>query len=418
MPTVNKPAGDGCRLKCARRRHALNNLLERIRAWNERRNGLPRKGWLILLTLLFTWIFILIVPLCWPFLLALLFSMILTPLVRLCERHMKRVKLPRWLITLVGVLLLFGILGVGFFFLFQRMFRELISLSHSIPELVGWISSTAIPYLHGLYEQYSGMLPVTAIAALNKSLTSIGDTAMKTAGSLSAALTNGAMNAATSIPGILLSIVLTIMGTFYFTLDRERITRFIRRTFPDDMQKHGTLVKNNLFHSLFGQIKSQLTVSLIITTFLVLSFVIYGVRYGLLLGFIIGIADALPVIGAGLFLIPWAVVSLLLGNYTMGIFLLAVYIGTVLIRQICEPRIVGANLGLYPLATMMAMFAGFQLIGVLGLIAGPILLNLLKVVLEADDIARGEKMQSNPPRTDKRGIRLLHTRPKKDTDLP
>jgi sporulation integral membrane protein YtvI len=396
----------------------LNNILERLQVWNERRNGLPRKGWLILLTLIFTWIFVLIFPLCWPFLLALLFSMLLAPLVRLCESHTKRIKLPRWLITLVGVILLFGILGVGFFFLFQRMFRELVSLSHSIPELVGWISSTAIPYLQGIYQQYSDMLPVTAIEALNKGLISVGDTAMKTAGSLSAALTSGAMNAATSIPGTLLSIVLTIMGTFYFTLDRERISGFVRRTFPDDMQKHGTLVKNNLFRSLFGQIKSQLTVSLIITTFLVLAFVIYGVRYGLLLGFIIGIADALPVIGAGLFLIPWAAVSLLVGNYAMGIFLFAVYIGTMLIRQISEPRIVGANLGLYPLATMMAMFAGFQLIGVLGLIAGPIMLNLLKVVLEADDIARGEKKQLIPPRTDKRGIRLLHTRSKKDTNTP
>jgi sporulation integral membrane protein YtvI len=391
--------------------------LERLSGWNERRNGLPRKGWLILLTLLFTWIFILIVPLCWPFLLALLFSMMLSPLVRLCEGRSKRVKVPRWLLTLVGVLLLFGILGVGFSFLFRRLFHELILLTHSIPELVAWISSTAIPYLRGLYEQYSGMLPITAIDAFNKGLSSIGDSAMKTAGSISAALTSGAMNAATSIPGILLSIVLTIMGTFYFTLDRERITNFVRRTFPADMQKHGTLVKNNLFHSLFGQIKSQLTVSLIITTFLVLAFVIYGVRYGLLLGIMIGIADALPVIGAGLFLIPWAVVSLVLGNYAMGIFLCAVYIGTMLIRQISEPRIVGANLGLYPLATMMAMFAGFQLIGVLGLIAGPILLNLLKVVLEADIIARGEKQQQIPPHGDKRGIRLLHTRAKKDTDM-
>ena len=93
--------------------------------------------------------------------------------------------------------------------------------------------------------------------------------------------------------------------------------------------------------------------------------------------------DALPVLGAGLFLIPWCLFTAVLGNYTTAAFLAAVYVGTILIRQISEPRIVGANLGLYPLATMVAMFAGFQLMGFLGLLAGPILLNLLKVVLEA-----------------------------------
>ena len=88
-------------------------------------------------------------------------------------------------------------------------------------------------------------------------------------------------------------------------------------------------------------------------------------------------------------------------------FLMAVYVGTVLIRQIFEPRIVGANLGLYPLATMIAMFAGLQLFGVLGLLGGPILLNLLKVVLEADGIAHGTP--SSP--AEHRGKRIFHPQP-------
>ena len=227
------------------------------------------------------------------------------------------------------------------------------------------------------------------MSMVNNGLASIGDSAVKLAGTLSGALTSGAVNAAAAIPGLLLSVVLTVMGTYYMTADRERILAFFRRTFPVNMQKHSLLLKRNLFRSLFGQVKSQLTVSMIIISFLVLSFVIYGVKYGLLIGFLIGVADALPVIGAGLFLIPWSILELILGNYPTGIFLALVYVGTIVIRQISEPRIVGANLGLYPLATMIAMFAGYQLMGFLGLLAGPILLNLIKVVLEADDVANG-----------------------------
>lgn len=374
----------------------MTTLIERMKNWNEHANGLPRKGLLIAFTLLLTWLFILIVPLCWPFILALLFSMMLLPLIRLCQTKLARLHIPRWLVTLIGMLLLFGVLGVGFVFLFNRLFHEFIALVRSAPEFVDWISNTVFPYVRDLYQQYSNVLPASTIDIINKALSSLSDAALGAAGNVSAALTSGAVNAATSIPGVLLSVVLTIMGTFYFTADRERITTFLKRTFPQNMQKHGLLVKNNLFKSLFGQIKSQLTVSLIIMTFLTLAFVIYGIQYGLLMGVLIGLADALPVIGAGLFLLPWGAFELILGHIPTGIFLLGTYIGTVVIRQIFEPRIVGANLGLYPLATMMAMFAGFQLVGVLGLIIGPVLLNLLKVVLEADEISRG--VMNEPPK--------------------
>ena len=69
----------------------------------------------------------------------------------------------------------------------------------------------------------------------------------------------------------------------------------------------------------------------------------------------------------------------------LGALAACLYVGTVVIRQVLEPRIVGHNLGLYPLATMAAMYAGYRLLGFLGLLAGPVLLNVIVVVLEADD---------------------------------
>ena len=311
----------------------MTNLMERLKAWNLQMNGLPRKAWLIVLTLLFSALFILLVPLCWPFLLALLFSMMLMPLIRLCEKRLKRVKPPRWLITLIGMLVLFGVLGAGLGFLFNRLFRELVSLTHSIPNLVRSVTVTAIPYLKSLYDQYAGIASAPVMDAINQGLSSLGDSAIKAAGSLSAILTSGAVNAAASIPGILLSVVLTVMGTFYITADQERIMTFLKRTFPVNMQKRSQLLKTNLFHALFGQVKSQLTVSLMITSFLILAFTIYGIRYGLLMGFVIGLADALPVIGAGLFFGAWGVLELLLGHYGTGVFLMAGFVGAGLGRQ-------------------------------------------------------------------------------------
>jgi sporulation integral membrane protein YtvI len=366
----------------------LNQLLDKLNKWNRQMNGLPRIAYLVAITLFGTWLFLIITPYCWPFILAFLLSRLLAPPVRFCMNHMKRVKIPRGLLTLLGMILLFGILGTAFFMLANRMVRELIQLLQNTPTFVNWLSNTALPYIRGLYQSYSNILPASAMIYIDDALSKISSSAIDFAGSLSASITGGAVRTAASLPTILLSIVLTIMGTYYMTADKERISAFFSRVIPENIRRQSTLLRKSLVHSLFGQIKSQLLVSLIITAFLMLAFVLFRVRYGLVLGFFIGLADALPVIGAGLFLIPWALFEVIMGRYVMAIFLAAAYICVIIIRQIAEPRIVGHNLGLYPLATMIAMYVGFRLLGFLGLIAGPILLNLLRVVLEADAAAR------------------------------
>ena len=168
-----------------------------------------------------------------------------------------------------------------------------------------------------------------------------------------------------SLPNALLGVVLTVMGTYYFSADRERIRGFFRRTLPVSWRQRYGFVRKNLLTALFGQVKSQLTVSLIVTAALTLAFVIYGIPYGLAAGVLIGVADALPVIGAGLFLIPWSLLSFIGGSTGMGVFMACAYVGVIVIRQIAEPRIVGRQLGLYPLLTMMAMYAGYRLTGFL-----------------------------------------------------
>ena len=130
--------------------------------------------------------------------------------------------------------------------------------------------------------------------------------------------------------------------------------------------------------------KSQLLVSVLITLVVMAGLLIQQKPYALLIGLMIGVADALPIVGAGLFLIPWSIIGFVMGDAATGAGMAVLYLATIVVRQIAEPRIVGKNLGLYPLATMMSMYAGFQLIGFWGMLGGPILLNVCRVVLEAD----------------------------------
>lgn len=363
-------------------------MMEKLVAWNKEMNGIPRKCVLIAITLFAVAVLIWIFPYCWPFIMALLFAWMLSPLVNLVSKLVGGKKnIARNIATLVGMVLLFGFLSVLTIMIISRLISELMSLIRSVPQFATWLNDVAFPYVKDIYSQYQDILPSNVLDILNQAFVTLGQSILKWAGTLSAMLTSGAWSTAMSIPSVVLSIVLTIMGTYYLAADKDRIFGFFKKTFPLDVQKHSRLIKTNLLKALFGQVKSQITVSLIIIAFLVVTFTIFDVPYGTIMGLIIGVADALPVIGAGLFLIPWSIVSFISGNVGMGIFMASVYLGTIVIRQVFEPRIVGKNLGLYPLATMMAMFAGYKMFGFLGLLAGPVLLNTMKVVLEADVIA-------------------------------
>ena len=361
-----------------------DTLIDKLTGWNRRMNGIPRKGLLIAITLFFAWLLVKAFPYCWPFIVATLFSMILEPFVRFVAKKFPNQRMSRNIATLFGMLVLFGLVALLATILINRLWHEIVSLARVAPGMISQATSTVIPWAQDLYRRYQDILPPSGLTMLDDAIRSVGQTVAGFATTVSRMVTAGAWTTAMSVMDVVLSVVLTIMGTFYLTADRSRITGFFVKNFPHDVIRHSNLIKTNLIRALFGQVKSQLTVSLVIIVFLVLVFVVFGIPYGLLVGLAIGVADALPVIGAGLFLIPWSVVGFVVGDVRTGLIMACTYVGMVAIRQIVEPRVVGKNLGLYPLATMMAMYAGYQSLGVLGLLGGPVMLNVIKVVLAAD----------------------------------
>ena len=105
---------------------------------------------------------------------------------------------------------------------------------------------------------------------------------------------------------------------------------------------------------------------------------IIRIENAVLIAFVISIFDILPVLGTGGIMIPWTIIAALQGNYSLALGLLIVYIIITIIRNILEPKIVGSQVGLHPLVTLMSLFVGAQLFGVLGLFGLPITLSLLK----------------------------------------
>ena len=140
-----------------------------------------------------------------------------------------------------------------------------------------------------------------------------------------------------------------------------------------------------MYRAFFGQLRATAIMFVVTTVELSIGFLIMGLDYAVLLALFIALLDALPVIGAGLVLIPAAIYGFLFGPMWLGVGMALMYVTTIVVRQIVEPRVIGQQFGLHPLITMMAMFAGYILASFLGMLLGPVLALLLKAVLASDE---------------------------------
>lgn len=104
----------------------------------------------------------------------------------------------------------------------------------------------------------------------------------------------------------------------------------------------------------------------------------FNIGYPLLAALGIGFVDALPILGSGTAMIPWAVISAVNGDIGLAIAILILWIIMSVIRQFAEPRVVSHHIGIHPIFTLIAMYTGFKAIGVLGMFIGPIVLIILK----------------------------------------
>lgn len=118
---------------------------------------------------------------------------------------------------------------------------------------------------------------------------------------------------------------------------------------------------------------------LFLLTFAELSigFLILRIPYAILLGLAITLFDILPVLGTGGFLLPWAAILFLIKNTPLAVGILVLYLIITVVRNIMEPRLVGKQIGLHPLATLMAMFLGLKLVGIVGMFLFPIGLTVI-----------------------------------------
>jgi sporulation integral membrane protein YtvI len=364
----------------------MNNFLGRLVDFNRKWKDIPRRAGIVLLTCLCLGICCVAIKYLAPFVCALVFSCAIRPLAKPLEKLFTRIRISPRIGALIAVVLVFGVLATLFIMLIAILTGEVQDLIAAMP---GFINDVSI-YIK---EKVVWGTELIQAQAGDEALNTIYDMLMtglnrltEVASSLAAGLVSFTWSAMSSIPNVILVVLFTIMESYYIVADRDDIGRFFRRWMPDGISGRFDQVKKAMLKGVRAQIVTALLQMLAAAVVLTVGFVIIDVKYSLIMAMLIAALDALPVIGAGLIMFPMIGYYLIVGKYMMALGVMVLYLVIQVVKRVLEPKILGNQMKMHQLATMISMYAGYALMGFIGMIIGPLMLMLFSVVLEITDI--------------------------------
>lgn len=331
-----------------------------------------RKHLRFLLGLLYTALalgaFLLLFPGLLPFFLGWALTGLLEPAVRfLCEK----LRLRRGVAAAVILLIFTALLATGSVFLLQRLWYELTALSTKLPVCMQFLQNWSQQLDHLIYRWMVAVSPEFR-SALQTALSKTAEQLTSILSSLTASLLEMLANSILTLPRVALFLFTALLAGYFFLASKSEITTFFQNQIPDRWMPRLNKTIQQLKTALGGWLKAQGI--LIAVTFLLLTagFLLMKVDAALLLAAGIALLDALPIFGTGTVLLPWALFCIPNGDLRRGISLAILYAVLWLVRSILEPKLIANRAGLHPLVALFAMYLGFSLFGVVGILLAPL----------------------------------------------
>ena len=321
------------------------------------------------------WVGLPLLSLLSPFVLALIFAWMLNPGVRWLQR---KTGISRKAVSLVLVILVFAVIGgvlFGLGWIAVDQVRSLFDNQQSVlDELLDGIVRV-VNSLEGWLTGLGGIVPKGVLTTSGDLINAIMDwvQGLDLPGWLTE-MAGQAPSMAANLSGFAVALVVFMMASYFITGDYPRLRFELTDRVPMVSRDFFRSVKNIFMSAFGGYIKSQLILSAGVFLILAVGFLFMGQPYGLLLAFALAVLDFIPIIGAGTVMVPWAVVDMVLAQYGEAAALMAVWGVIVLFRRFAEPKILGDQTGLSPILSLVGIYAGMKLGGVLGMVVGPLLL--------------------------------------------
>ena len=266
----------------------------------------------------------------------------------------------------------YGLMVWGMVFFSVTVFSEISTFAATVPDLIYYKVYPVLYEIGDWVQKILEPIDMTLAQLVNEAAKTLLSTLASYATSLSGWLVKILANSVVSIPGALITIIVTIVSSFYISADYSAVIAFLKRLIPSSSRNKVVQVVGYAEHAVVVYIKSYLILLVLNCAELYLGFWILNIPYKLGLSVGIALFDLMPILGVGGILMPWGTIALLMGNYKIGLGIWILYLVITAIRNVVEPRLVGKQIGLHPLATLVAMVVGLKLAGLPGMLLLPI----------------------------------------------
>ena len=314
-----------------------------------------------------------------PFLIAFIISLLIEPLIR---KVMKITNLTRKVSAIITLIIVFsiviGLLAWGIAGAITESSNILNNLNENMQNITKKILNLLVNFKLDnvqIPEELKAILQATFDNVMGEGTNFIQNFLTKV------------IDTVKHIPQILIYIGITILATYFVCTDKMYILDQMEHHLPRNWVTKVGYKARKVISSLGDYLKAEsililISFIIVLVGLFVFEWIGMNIKYPLMMALAIGFVDALPILGSGTVMLPWAVISASYGDIKLAVALIILYIVVIVVRQLIEPRIVSSHIGIHPIFTLIAMYTGFKLIGVIGMFIGPIVLIILKNIFE------------------------------------
>ena len=332
-----------------------------------------------------------------PFIIGFLVALMVKPGIRFLYR---KLKVPQKVSAIILVLLFYAIVGFLLFLVGAKLILILQDIFNSLPDMYDLYLAPQITDLIIQFKELTERLDPSIAQLIQNATSSIVDSSGSLVSGLSTKVLGYLSTTVISLPSVLLFILFAIISSVFFAMDFSKITGYITGMLPEKMQERMTTLRAMAADLGTKYIKSYAIIISITFIELSIGLLILGVDNAIGLAALIAFIDLLPVLGTGAVIIPWILITLIMGNYGLTIGLAVLYVVIIVVRNIMEPRLVGRQIGIHPLAMLASMYVGLQIFGFIGIFVLPLVLLVVKGFHENKADTPGDNPDQDRPDQD------------------
>lgn len=311
-----------------------------------------------------------------PFFIGLIFALLANPIVKFLEKY---IKINRKFGSVLMIVMVIGLVVLAFYGIGSALGKGISAFMEYLPTMsanAGSEFSEAMNQLQKMLERLPFVQNVD-LSAIGKAIEDfcknlVSGSNPKTLSTIS--------DVAKSLPDVLVSLVVGLMATYFFIADKDKLIGGVEKRLSPAFLEKTRNIYQQLVKAVGGYFKAQFKIMGVIYVIVFIGLLILRVDFAWLIAFGIAFLDMLPVFGTGTVLCPWAVIKLFTGDYSMAIGMLILYLVTLVVHQLVQPKLIGDTVGLDTFASLFFMYIGYRVSSVVGMILaipiGMILINL------------------------------------------